>query len=127
MCAQVCVACVCVCSVRVYSVCALVWMCVSVCACAHVCVACVCVCVCACVCVQSVLNLIQQDVLMVYGANAETMKKICSVLAECAAFNSKGWIKLSTGPKTPSTDIDVYIKDTSAVLNNVSEGLLCLR
>ena len=63
---------------------------------------------------------------MVYGANAETMKKICSVLAECAAFNSKGWIKLSTGPKTPSTDIDVYIKDTSAVLNNVSVRLLCL-
>jgi len=63
---------------------------------------------------------------MVYGANAKTMKKICSVLPECAAFNSKGWIKLSTGPKTQSTDIDVYIKDTAAVLNNVSVELYAL-
>lgn len=57
---------------------------------------------------------------MVYGANTKTMKQICSVLPECAAFNSKGWIKLSTGPKKSSTDIDVYIKDTTAVVNNVS-------
>ncbi|XP_065889064.1 uncharacterized protein [Dysidea avara] len=60
----------------------------------------------------------KNDILMVYGANAETMKQICSVLPECAAFNSKGWIKLSTGPKMASTDIDVYIKDTTAVLND---------
>jgi len=52
---------------------------------------------------------------MVYGASVETMKTICSVLPECAAFNSKGWIKVSTGPKISSVDVDIYIKDTSAI------------
>ena len=55
---------------------------------------------------------------MVYGANMETMKTVCSVLPECAAFNSKGWIKLSTGPKISVSDVDIYIKDTSATIND---------
>ena len=54
---------------------------------------------------------------MVYGANMDTMKTICSVLPECAAFNSKGWIKVSTGPKVSESDVDIYIKDTAAIIN----------
>ena len=52
---------------------------------------------------------------MVYGANMETMKTICSALPECAAFNSKGWIKILTGPKVYSEGVDIYIKDTVAI------------
>ena len=54
---------------------------------------------------------------MVYGASMETMKTICSVLPECAAFNTKGWIKISTGPKVSAPDVDIYIKDTAAAIN----------
>ena len=54
---------------------------------------------------------------MIYGASTETMKTICSVLPECAAFNTKGWIKISTGPKVSAPDVDIYIKDTAAVID----------
>lgn len=52
-----------------------------------------------------------------HGASMETMKIVCSVLPECAAFNSKGWIKVSTGPKVSAPDVDIYIKDTAAITN----------
>ena len=55
---------------------------------------------------------------MVYGANMETIKTICSVLPECAAFNSKGWIKISTGPKISVPNVDIYIKDTAASISD---------
>ena len=55
---------------------------------------------------------------MVYGASTETMKTICSVLPECAGFNTKGWIKISTGPKISAPDVDIYIKDTAASVSD---------
>ena len=56
-----------------------------------------------------------QDMFVVYGANVEQLKVICSSLNECEGFNSEGWVKAKISGKKRAV-INLYLKQTAPVI-----------
>lgn len=49
---------------------------------------------------------------VVYGANVDQLKSICSSLSDCEGFNSEGWVKSKISGKKRAV-INLYLKQTA--------------